>query len=488
MNDARVAARLEELFELGDPPHASRLGLTAAEEQGATVAAGWMREAGLDVGFDAVGNVIGRRPGSAPELPELWLGSHIDTVPAGGRYDGALGVVAAIEAATRLRDVEIERTFAVCGLRDEEGVRFGRSFLGSRALCGQLVAGELDTCDADGVSVGQALQALGRSPALVPGGGWLPPVAGWIEVHVEQGPTLADRDRAVGVVAAIAGVTELDVRFLGTRGHAGTVPMGTRADAFAAAAAFAVKLERAASSLPDAVATVGDVTLLSPGRNVIPGDVLLSVDLRAARPDVLETLEAAVADLASAAAESRGVRRELQLGYRSAPAPMDPELCRALRAHAEAAGVDAPLLPSGAGHDAAVFARAGVPSAMLFVRSGNRGISHDPAEHSDARDVAVAVDVLTATLATSAPCPARGHPERPQPADLPRRRRTRLVLARGVRALLLPAGRLAGRGRARATGRQRAAGPRSRRATAAHRCRTAAAAPQRAHRRRPRRS
>jgi hydantoinase/carbamoylase family amidase len=373
----RLHARLDELYAIGGGPGANRPALSPEEQLAHDLAAAWMRGAGLEVSTDPAGNLYGRLRGTRPELPEVWTGSHLDSVPRGGRFDGALGVVAGLEALERLG--QQERTLAVVVFRDEEGWRFGRGCFGSRALAGQLEAGELETEDADGVALRDALGAP------CPEGGWLdvPPRA-FVEVHVEQGPVLAARDAPVGVVTKIVGLARVEVVFEGAAGHAGTTPMAGRVDALVAAARYVVRVRDAAASR-DAVATVGRLTVEPNAANVIPERVTLIVDARAPEE---ETLSALLAEIDAGGALLR----------RTTPAAMGDEPSAALRAAVEELGLPVEELHSGAGHDAGVLAGAGVPSAMLFVRSRAGGVSHSPDEHSDDADVELAVDALERAL------------------------------------------------------------------------------------------
>src|SRR5579884_3048942 len=319
---ASVEERLEELYALG----ATRIGYSPEEDAAHALAAAWMREAGLEVESARAGNTFGRRG-----APRLWLGSHLDSVPDGGRFDGALGVVAAIEVARRT-DVPL----AVVAFRDEE-----RGCAGSRA------------CVEDG-----------RLPEA------------FLELHVEQGPVLERAGAPLGIVTAIAGVARGEVVFAGRADHAGTTPMDARDDALVAAAAFVLRAARAARAAgAGAVATVGRLEVRPGAVNVVPAEVRAWVDCRAPTAAALDALVAAVG---------------FEPTYRAAPVAMGGAPLAALRA----AAPGAPELPSGAGHDAGILAAAGVPAGMLFVRSLNGGASHSPAELSSAEDVDRALDVL----------------------------------------------------------------------------------------------
>ena len=307
-----------------------------------------MREAGLEVEVDGAGNLVGRLRGRDASLPEVWSGSHLDSVPRGGRFDGALGVVAALEAVERVG--VRERTLAVVAFRAEE-----TGCNGSRARVGA---------------------------------GGLP--GAFVEVHVEQGPVLESAGAPLGVVTGVVGIARGEVTFEGRAGHAGTTPMDARDDALCTAAEFVLALREAARHVEGAVATVGRLEVEPGAANVIPARVRLVYDVRA--PDDARL------DEVLTAAFSRP-------SYRTKPARFTGAPAEALRA--EIASLELPLVevPSGAGHDAAILAGAGVPAAMLFVRSLNGGASHSPDEHSSAEDVALAIDVLAGTLGRLATAP-----------------------------------------------------------------------------------
>ena len=392
MRAARVEERLDALYAIGGAEGANRPALSAHEDAAHGLMEGWMREAGLETGTDAIGNLYGRLPGREPGLAEIWCGSHLDSVPRGGRFDGALGVVAALEAVSRLEPAA--RTATVVAFRDEEGWRFGDGFLGSRAVTGRLDEAGLENADRDGVTVREALAAGGHP--FTPGRAWLVPVpAAFLEAHIEQGPVLAGVDAALGIVTSIVGILELRVVFAGAAGHAGTTPMAHRRDAALCAAAFQLGAAAAAREIADAVVTVGSAIAVEPGAtNVIARRTTVRVDARAPDSERLATLEQAVWQAADEAARAHGCEAQLDVTMRIEPVACDPGLRDVLGR----AAAGAPSLPSGAGHDAQVLARAGVPVAMLFVRSLNGGISHSPAESSSPEDVAACVDALEAAL------------------------------------------------------------------------------------------
>jgi allantoate deiminase len=273
---ARTMQRLSQLAEIGREGRAGahRPGLSAAEQEACELVATWLGQEGLEVSWDACGNLYGRLAGSDPAAGEVWAGSHLDTVPNGGRFDGALGVLAALEAVAQLREAPRAATLCVAVFRDEEGWRFGEGCFGSRCLCGTVTAADLQATDADGMSIGDALAGLGYPEPL--GGGELP--AAFVEVHIEQGPVLERRGLAHAVVTSIAGMSGFTATITGSPGHAGTTPMQGRRDALLAAAELALALREGAARFDGAVVTVGTLTIADAAANVIPGQVTISID------------------------------------------------------------------------------------------------------------------------------------------------------------------------------------------------------------------
>ncbi|MGN6378867.1 MAG: Zn-dependent hydrolase [Gaiellales bacterium] len=396
--ETRVLARLDALFEIGRAAGTNRPGLGAGEQRAFEMVAGWMEDAGLEVAHDPAGNLFGRLPGREPSLPEVWSGSHLDTPPDGGRFDGALGVVAALEAVAAIAAAGgALRTLGVVAFRMEEGCRFGRGVFGSRALCGQLERDEAALVDADGVSVGEAFARLGLG--AMPAQGWLdPPPATFVETHIEQGPVLAAAGAPLGVVTSIAGMAGLELVFEGRRGHAGTVPMALRSDALTAAARFVEGAQRAARELPGAVATIGRLSVSPGATNTIPGRTELFADLRAPAASTLDELVSRATAAANTAAGSSDCRVTVVPRWRYEPVPMSSEPSAAVRRAVAAQGLEPVELPSGAGHDAAILGMAGVPVAMLFVRSDAGGVSHAPEEATAADAVAAGLAALQHAL------------------------------------------------------------------------------------------
>ncbi|HET7480649.1 MAG TPA: allantoate amidohydrolase [Rubrobacteraceae bacterium] len=357
------------------------------------IVSGWMRGAGMSVRRDEIGNLIGRYEGSGDKT--LILGSHLDTVRDAGRYDGILGVMASIACVQQLhnRDERLPFAIEVVAFADEEGLRFGTTFLGSSVFAGAFDRKRLSLKDADGVSIEDAVRAFGGDPcALEVSGRDADDLIGYFEVHIEQGPVLEELDLPVGVVTAIAGQSRVRAGFTGKAGHAGTVPMQSRKDALCAAAELVLEVERAAKAESGAVGTVGQISALPGAGNVVPGEAQLSLDIRhqddAARVRLRDHLEVRTGEIAAA----RGCEHEWQLRQETPAVPADEKLSAALEAAVEGAGIKVHRLPSGAGHDAAQMADL-APIAMLFVRC-EEGISHNPAESVTKEDVTVALDVM----------------------------------------------------------------------------------------------
>ncbi|MEY3481574.1 MAG: hypothetical protein RIQ71_2349, partial [Verrucomicrobiota bacterium] len=328
----------------------------------------WMREAGLTVRQDVAFNLIGRRVSKRRGSKTVMIGSHLDTVRNAGKYDGPLGVLLGVAVAARLRDVALPFHLEVLGFSDEEGVRYQTTYLGSRAMLGLLTKKDLQIIEEKGI--GKARRPRGEFLA-------------YLEAHIEQGPFLEEQNKPLGVVTAIAGQTRISVDLTGRAGHAGTTPMNLRRDALCGAAELILAAENIG-----VIATVGQCEVTPGASNVIPGLVSLTLDVRDA-DDVRR--KAACAKLKREAlriTKRRGLRlHDWKIVQETPSVRMDPAMTRILR---RAAGRVVPALPSGAGHDAAVMARA-CPAAMLFVRCKG-GVSHHPEESVEISDVAAALD------------------------------------------------------------------------------------------------
>ncbi|MBI3702455.1 MAG: allantoate amidohydrolase [Rhizobiales bacterium] len=392
----RAMARLDALAQHSDEPgKLTRLYLSAAHKAAAEELAGWMREAGLTVSIDALGTVLGRYESASPGAPALLIGSHIDTVRDAGRYDGALGVIAGLVAVEELAKCGENLPFAieVVAFGDEEGVRFPTTLTSSRALAGQFDPAVLDLCDADGVSLRNALTAFGCDPAAIATiARSREQVLAYIEVHIEQGPVLEAADLPVGVVTAINGVRRLAVEVIGEAGHAGTVPMRLRRDALAAAAEMALAVERAANSSPDVLATVGRMEV-SPGAvNVIPGNVRFTIDIRSPEDKQRDAATEEIVRSIRKIAAARRVELSISTMHEAPATACAPVMIDTLTQAVQHFGLAPHLLPSGAGHDAMAIARL-CPVGMLFVRCAG-GISHNPKEAISLQDADICVRIL----------------------------------------------------------------------------------------------
>ena len=360
----------------------------------------WMEQAGMTTWLDAAGNQRGRYEGQEPGAPALLLGSHLDTVPDAGRYDGMLGVLLAIAVVERLSAAGIRLPFAVevLAFGDEEGTRFGTALLGSRAVAGTWDDAWWQLVDSEGVSLRDAFVAFGLDPEAV--GDAAPPrgsVVGYLETHIEQGPYLDEADRALAVVSSIAGARRFELTMTGVAGHAGGVPFHRRHDALAGASEVVLAVERIARDA-GCIATVGRLEAFPGGVNVIPGLVEFSLDLRAEHDDRRDEVWAAIEAAAARTCAERGLVFAAHETH-SAPAVVaSAALADAVRTGIVATGDADPMtLLSKAGHDAMAI-DALTDWAILFVRCGNGGISHHPDETVTAADVAVALDAFEAAV------------------------------------------------------------------------------------------
>jgi allantoate deiminase len=392
MSDARtVLERCDLLARCSEEAgRLTRRFATPALDEARALVDGWLREAGLDTRRDPLGNLFGRRPGGGERA--LMLGSHIDTVRDAGRYDGPLGVLVAIACAERLRDTDLPFALEVAAFADEEGVRYGTGYLGSSVPAGRFDPAWLERVDADGTTLADAIRGWGGRPEEIEGGRLGPEdLLGYAEVHIEQGPVLADRNLPVAVVTGISGQTRARVTFTGRAGHAGTTPMEGRRDALAAAAEWIAAAETEARARDGLVATVGEIAAEPGAPNVIPGRVTVSLDVRHSNDATRGHAVAAVREHVARIAAERGLDAAWDEIQSTPSVPCSPKLTEHLAAAAAEAGHGAPRLASGAGHDAAMMA-AIAPVAMLFVRCAG-GVSHHPDESVRAEDVDAAIDV-----------------------------------------------------------------------------------------------
>jgi len=387
---ATVLARCDALAECTDVPgQITRTFLSPAMDRCHRLVREWMQGAGMTVKVDRAGNLRGYYEASSEPAPRLVIGSHLDSVPNAGRYDGVLGVMLGLALVEAFGDRRFGFGVEVIGFSDEEGVRYGLPFIGSRAATGMLLAPHLARRDADGVAMYAALDALHAAHQDVIDAAFDPRSRAYIEFHIEQGPILEHAGLALGVVETIAGQSRATITFRGRAGHAGTTPMFLRRDALAAASEWITATESAASSMPGLVATTGRIFCEPDAANVIPGLVQCSLDVRHAD----DAIRRAAVEHFLGSAEAIGDRREIEvehlLEYEQAAVALDRPLVSLADMAVSDAGVSPRHMTSGAGHDAMVVAPH-IPSVMIFLRSPG-GISHHPEEAVYAEDVAAAL-------------------------------------------------------------------------------------------------
>ncbi|WP_174510315.1 allantoate amidohydrolase [Klebsiella oxytoca] len=393
----RVMARADELAAISATAQGlTRVYLSPEHLQANQQVARWMTQAGMTVWQDSVGNICGRYEGAQEGAPAILLGSHLDTVRNAGRYDGMLGVLTAIAVVEDLhrQGQRLAKAIEIVGFGDEEGTRFGITLLGSRGLTGTWPEGWLAQCDADGISVAQAMVQAGLDPARIrQAERQVEDISAYLELHIEQGPCLEQAGLALGVVEAINGARRLNCRFTGEAGHAGTVPMLHRRDALAAAAEWMMLIETMTrQQAGNLVATVGTLRCAPGAVNVIPGEVTLTLDIRGPQDGPLDALLNALLEEAQAIAARRQLQFSADEFYRIAATACDRHLQAVLAtAVHEVQGISLSL-PSGAGHDAIAIGERW-PVGMLFVRCKG-GVSHHPAESVTQPDVALAIEAL----------------------------------------------------------------------------------------------
>ncbi|HSI58088.1 MAG TPA: 2-oxo-4-hydroxy-4-carboxy-5-ureidoimidazoline decarboxylase [Ideonella sp.] len=399
----------ETLAQYTDPGYAEKgqltvTYLTEAHQACAKLLQQWMTECGFDeTRIDAVGNVVGVYFGSDPQAKRLLTGSHYDTVRNGGKYDGRLGILVPMACVRELHRAgkRLPYGFEVIGFAEEEGQRYKATFLGSGAVTGHFDPAWLDQADADGVTMRdamkaaglpatlEAIQAIARDPA---------DYLGFIETHIEQGPVLNELDLPLGVVTSINGSVRFVGEITGVASHAGTTPMDRRRDAATACAELALYLERRAAAVPHLVGTMGMLAVPNGSINVVPGACRFSLDIRATTNEVRDACARDVQAELAAICEKRGLSHELEETMRAAAAPSAAAWQQRWERAVEATGLPVFRMPSGAGHDAMKLHEV-MPQAMLFLRGGNSGISHNPLETITNNDTQLCVQAFATLLA-----------------------------------------------------------------------------------------
>ncbi|MFJ4262000.1 Zn-dependent hydrolase [Paenarthrobacter nicotinovorans] len=395
--------RFASMSEPGSGPGVTRLGYSALERQAHTEYAAYMESLGLTVSTDAAGNTIAELPGTDPALPALGTGSHLDSVPNGGAFDGIAGVVAAMEVArTVSTSVQpFRHSLRFVAFAAEEGARFGQACTGSRIIAGLTTAEDLPgLLDKDGINVADAMEAIGIDPQRIGDAAWNPADwAGFIELHIEQGSVLTDAGLPVGVVDLISGSTRIKIDITGRASHTGGTPMHLRADALAAAAQIVLAAEELAkdSRHHGTRITVGKLDVHPGSITTIPGHCQLHIDVRDtdAERQRLSTTELIARAYEIAANRETGITVEILAD--ASPVVLPMTIRTAITAAAADLGIDYRVLPSGASHDTQMINHV-CPGGMIFVPSQNHGISHSPDELTEYEDLAVGVELLTASL------------------------------------------------------------------------------------------
>ena len=394
INGDRLIQRIEDLAAIGpyESTGSCRLALTDEDREGRDLVVTWMKDLGLEISIDGIGNVIATRPGNIDGPPTL-TGSHIDTVATGGRYDGNLGVLAGIELIETLieNEIDTQHPVGVGFFTDEEGARFPPDMLGSLVYVGGLSLEEALEIEAiDGAILGEELTRIGyRGPAPCPA---IPPRA-FIELHIEQGPLLEDEGKTIGVVTRVQGISWTEYVVKGQSNHAGTTPMHLRHDAGYVAARIATEAREVATRMGGRqVATVGRMNLHPDLVNVVAREARLTVDLRNTDETLLVEAENQITECINSLEESEGVTIESRSLARFEPVVFDQQVIEIVSETASDLGLSATHMPSGAGHDAQMLARV-CPTGMIFVPSKD-GISHNPNEHTDREDLVAGANVL----------------------------------------------------------------------------------------------
>ena len=393
---AEALARADELAACTENPGIlKRTFMSDPMREAHTLVRSWMENAGMQVRVDALGNLVGRLPGKGPKI--FLTGSHLDTVPDAGKYDGMLGVLVGIAAAQAIGANNLDFHFDTIGFSDEEGVRYKMPYLGSLAISGLFKEEYLSRVDEKGVTMADAIKNFGLNPADFKSAAYnFSEVKGFAEVHIEQGPVLEAQNLALGAVTGLVGQSRIKLFYRGLASHAGTTPMTGRRDAFAALAELSVFVEKYAHSIPHLVATIGMAQVRPGGANVIPGEVYFSLDIRHGEQAMLDEATSVILAQAEFIARHRNLKLEIETKEAQAVVKCDAALVDKMATAMEKHSHRNFRLASGAGHDTAILSKV-TPTAMLFIRSPG-GISHNPIETVNLDDVAVAIGVFVQFL------------------------------------------------------------------------------------------
>ena len=401
INETRINQTMQELGELGDSPEGMlRVAYSPEDIAGRDYAIKMMQEAGLETHIDTAGNIIGRRSGSDDNLPAIAMGSHTDTVPKGGKYDGALGVMAAIEVIRTLEEQghNTRHPLEVINFTNEEGTRFHRWLVGSRSMSGLLEQEDLDAVDDDGLSLGPCLADIGGDISRIEEAVRKPgELAAYFELHIEQGPYLDRSGTPIGVVTGITGRAVFEVEIEGKANHAGTTPMSTRRDALVSASKLVLAIQKMAAEQEICrVSTVGSIKAVPNAVNVIPGSASIGLEFRDTDMEALASAEQELQRITDQAVIDDAVDIDVIRHRFTTSVPITPDMQAMVAEAAENCGFEWESLPSGAGHDAQAVANI-APVAMIFVPSLD-GISHSKEEYSTPQDCANGAQVLLELL------------------------------------------------------------------------------------------
>ena len=398
----RLAKDFEAMARLTDVGDGiNRLAFTDADWAGRQYIVDRMIDAGLTVEADGFGNVIGYKAGKNPDLPVVMVGSHTDSVPNGGNYDGVVGVLSAIEAVRSMTEdnVEHDHTIAVVDFMCEESSRFGAATLGSKAMRGELTLDDLHRLvDKKGISIYEALQSRNLNPDGIETMEYTRPVKAFIEIHIEQGKVLEHEQKKIGIVTGIAAPERFYVTIRGNADHSGATPMKLRHDALCGASKIILGIEEIASmqEKPPVVGTVGVIEVIPGAMNVIPGAVKLGVDIRSISKVARDSVVTLIKEFIDVICEKRGLSYTIEPIAQDHPVTMHPAMIREIEGAVKAVDVEYMTMPSGAGHDAMHWANV-VPTGMIFIPC-REGISHNPAEFADMADSITGAKVLDTVL------------------------------------------------------------------------------------------